>query len=129
MIVTLCGSRRFEKEFIEAQRELSRRGVLCFSLAVLPQHAEPNEMIDGSLDKTMADLLYYDRILHSEAILVLGDGYIGDSTAREILWANIKGKKIYRRINHEAWDNVVFKFHTKLDDSSVLLLQAKGRFS
>src|SRR5271169_4422393 len=95
MIVTLCGSTRFEAEFITAQRELSRRGVNFFSLAVLPSHRMPGESWnDGEWNKTIADLLYYDRIIHSDAIVVLGDGYIGQSTAREIIWAWIQGKGI-----------------------------------
>jgi hypothetical protein len=96
MIVTLCGSVRFEQEFIIAGRELSRNGILCFTLAVLPAHREPDEgWADGQFDKTIADLLYFKRIVHSNAIVVLGDGYIGLSTSREVLWAYLWNKPIY----------------------------------
>lgn len=108
MVITLCGSTRFEDQFIIAQRELSRRGILCFGLAVLPQHRLPDEdWKDGSFDKTIADLLYYDRILNSEAILVLGDGYIGPSTAKEILWAYIKEKGVFPHHPDDDWENTV----------------------
>jgi len=108
MLVTLCGSTRFESEFIAAGRELSRRGVTVFSLAVLPCHRGTDEgWSDGQLDKTMADLLYYDRIERSDAVIVLGDGYIGTSTAREILWAQIRGKGIVRHLVGDAWDETL----------------------
>ena len=105
MIVTLCGSVRFEAQFIEAQRELSRRGINFFSLAVLPQHREADETWqDGGYDKVIADLLYFDRIINSDAVVVLGDGYIGFSTAREILWADIQKKLILAHRPGDRWD-------------------------
>lgn len=145
MIVTLCGSTRFEADFIAAQRELSLRGILCFSLAVLPQHRLPDEdWADGSISKVMADLLYFQRIQHSAAILVLGDGYVGQSCAREILWAGIQEKAIYaqsRELWHEligklydhknSWDAIASRLQTTraFDDSSILLQKAREVFA
>jgi len=95
VLVTLCGSTRFESEFIKAQRQLSVAGIAFFSLAVLPQNRTPGEdWSDLSYDKIMADIMYFDRIIRSDAILLLGDGYIGFSTAREILWADVQGKGV-----------------------------------
>lgn len=149
MIVTLVGSVRFEEQFIEAQRELSRRGVLAFSLAVLPCHRKGGEdWEDGSYDKTMADLMYFYRIMNSDAILVLGDGYIGQSSSREILWAGILGKKMVAvwRIGlkkivstvHEtnlylSWDMIVDRLTDAIksggaEDSALLLELAKRTF-
>jgi len=108
MIITLCGSVRFAAEFIKAQRELSLGGILCFGLAVLPEHRLPDETWeDGSHAKTMGDLLYYKRIMHSDAILVLGDGYIGQSTAKEIIWASLLDKPVYRHYPEERWEDTV----------------------
>lgn len=129
MIITLCGSTKFEQSFIDAQRELSRRGILCFSLAVLPQHRQPNEnWSDDGLDKILADLLYFQRIQNSDAILVLGDGYVGFSTAREILWAQIQGKRIYGQRPGESWDDLAERLTGYVDDGEVLIEKAKGNF-
>ena len=46
--------------------------------------------------KTILDLCHLDKILNSEAIVVIDvDSYIGDSTKREVLWARIQGKRVY----------------------------------
>jgi hypothetical protein len=128
VIVTLCGSVRFEQDFIDAQRELSRRGILCFSLAVLPQHrTEEETWHDGGLDKILADLLYFHRILHSDAILVLGNGYIGPSTSREILWANIQGKRVISQVGRE-WNRIADLINCLGDDSAVLVPKARETF-
>ncbi len=133
MIVTLSGSTRFEAEFIKAQRELSRAGIQFFSLAVLPQHREPGEnWTDGSYDKVIADLLYFDRILRSDALVVLGDGYIGQSTAREILWAGIQGKPVFRHKPLQSWSVTAAQLKTigELDlcESKRIITQAKAFF-
>lgn len=102
--VTLCGSTRFEDEFIEASRQLSFYGILVYTLAVYPSHRQINETWkDGTLEKTMGDLLYFERILKSDAVVVLGDGYIGESCAREILWAGIQKKPIYQHLLGTSW--------------------------
>lgn len=130
MIVTLSGSTRFEAEFISAQRELSRWGINFFSLAVLPQHRLPDEnWADGSYDKVIADLLYFDRILHSDAVVVLGDGYIGQSTAKEILWASIQQKPIIHHLPDADWDETATKIRIGWAiDSPVLKRAAEGVF-
>lgn len=98
MIVTLCGSVRFEEDFHEANLELARRGITCYSLVVWPSQgtdaSERGAALDGNYDKLMLDLGYLRKIAVSDAILVLGDGYIGQSTAREILWAHMNGKRL-----------------------------------
>lgn len=122
MIVTLCGSTRFEAEFISAQCELSLRGINFFSLAVFPKDRQDSiSWADGQWSKTIADLLYYDRIIHSDAIVVLGDGYIGQSTAKEIVWAWIQEKGVLRhKINH-SWDDTVTNLRIKKRDKLLRL--------
>jgi len=112
MIVTLCGSVRFEQDFIDAQRELMLRGIACYSLAVLPSHRPKDEAWqDGAFAKTIADLVHFDKILHSDKVLVLGDGYIGLSTAREIVWAVLQRKVIVEQWELDgsrvSWDAIV----------------------
>jgi hypothetical protein len=129
MIITLSGSTRFESEFIKAQRELSRAGINFFSLAVLPQHREPGEdWSDGSYDKVIADLLYFDRILHSDAVIVLGDGYIGMSTAREILWAKIQNKPICSHYPELEWLDTISRLRQGVYETEDLVVKAEEFF-
>jgi len=90
IIVTLCGSARFENEFIVANRELGRCGIPVFGLSCLPRDREPDAGVkaDG-YEKTMLDLVHLQKILAATHVLVVGDGYIGQSTAREIVWAKL----------------------------------------
>lgn len=132
MLVTLCGSStRFEGQFIEAQRELTRHGINAMSLSVLPKDRVPgDDWSDDGYPKVMADLLYLDRIMTSEAILVLGDGYIGKSTAREILWSRIQNKGILAHRPGGCWDKTVDRllcryFHP---DDAQLVAAAKRVF-
>jgi hypothetical protein len=106
VIVTLCGSTRFEADFHEASLELGRRGIICFTLASFPTatgdvSTRGQALTESNYDKVMLDLGYFEKILRSDAILVLGDGYVGQSTAREILWAAQLGKGIVSQ-----WDFV-----------------------
>lgn len=125
MIVTLSGSVRFEREFIKAQRECSRNSIQFFSLAVLPQNrGQGEDWGDDSYDKIVADLLYFDRILRSDAVVVLGDGYVGMSTAREILWAEIQHKPIYAHLLSDDWTETARLLRTRhpprLQDQQVI---------
>lgn len=93
MIITLCGSARFEQNFIDANRELTLRGAIVFSMSVLPSQAGGKDWYTKS-QKVMLDLAHLAKIQKSDAILVVGNGYIGFSTAREILWADMLGKLV-----------------------------------
>lgn len=112
--VTLCGSTRFLPQFAEALKELSVRG---FSVLTLSQALPKNEPDDGARPqgeqdlKVMLDLVYLNHILRSDGILVLGDGYVGRSTAREIVWARMQGRCIvdqsgFLRGGAPMWDAI-----------------------
>ena len=141
MIVTLCGSVRFEPDFHVANLELAHRGIICYTLVVFPCiGADPSERgapLDADYDKIMLDLGYMRKIVASDAVLVLGDGYIGRSTSREILWAHMTG----RRLVHQAdvvnggrlpWDDIErllrstdIKIHNALDMEFCLVRDAR----
>lgn len=47
-------------------------------------------------EKRRFDLVHFEKIDNSDAIVVLNvDGYIGDSTTREVEWARMKRKDVY----------------------------------
>ncbi len=91
MIITLCGSSRFEKQFIDWISWLGYEGHVVMGLTTT------KEAYDGlnKKQKIRVDLNHLHKIMISDAIMVLNvDGYIGDSTEREIEWAVILGKKV-----------------------------------
>jgi len=104
--VCLCGSTRFLKDFDEANRELTSRGLTVLTISMcLPKNEQGNE--DDAALKELLDLVHLNKILRSDAVLIVGDGYIGKSTAREILWAHMQGKSIVAQSDCcRSWDNV-----------------------
>lgn len=108
MKICLIGSAKFEKEFIEANRELTLRGFTVHSLAVLPSQAGGKDWYTP-VEKVILDLAHLSKIIHSEVVVLVGDGYFGFSTSREILWADMNGKTIVRATHPESWDSVARK--------------------
>jgi hypothetical protein len=104
--VCLCGSTRFVDDFNRANVELTKRGLSVISISMaLPKNEQGNEGEEGL--KKFLDLVHLNKILRADAIFVVGDGYIGESTAREILWAHMHGKPIIQQIVCHSWDEVV----------------------
>ncbi len=89
-IITLSGSTKFKKEFIAAAGRLSLEGKIVLAPAIYGKA----EGIEHS--PATAKLLYelhLDKINISDGIFVIDvDGYIGDSTRKEIAYAKSKGK-------------------------------------
>lgn len=99
-IVTLCGSTRFREEFEAANRDETLAGRIVISVG-LYGHLEGLDM-DGPT-KTMLDQLHLRKIDASDEILVINkNGYIGESTRREIAYAEANGKSVRYRFNGEA---------------------------
>jgi hypothetical protein len=97
--VCLCGSARFLAEFRDANLHLTARGLSVMSMAAVDEDAVGMVKSSPSL-KTVFDLVHLNKILMTDCIVVVGDGYIGESTAREIVWANMQGKGIYAVRNY-----------------------------
>lgn len=95
MIITLCGSAKFESHWHEYNKRLGLAGHICFSLMTFPSvEGDKNWYTDE--EKELLDLAHLAKIEESDAILVLNiDDYIGDSTRREIRWAKLRNKSIY----------------------------------
>ena len=99
-IVTLCGSTRFKKEFMEVQKKLTLDGNIVISVGLFG-HSGDSEVWDGmdegTLTKTkeMLDDMHKCKIDMSDSIYVINvGGYIGDSTRSEIEYALAHGKKV-----------------------------------
>ena len=88
-IITLCGSTRFYKTFLEINNKLTEKGYIVLSIGIVKNKK------DVELLK-MLDVLHREKILMSDSIFVIDqNGYIGKSTKGEIEFAEKIGKRIY----------------------------------
>jgi hypothetical protein len=96
MIITLCGSARFEKWFHGWNEALSLSGHCVFGLASYPSQHEGEKNWYSVEQKTVLDAVHKGKIFASHAIFVLNAfAYIGESTLSEIEWAKLKKRSIY----------------------------------
>ena len=99
-VITLCGSTRFKKEFLEVQKSLTLEGNIVISVGLFG-HSGDNEvwenMDEGTLTKTkeMLDDMHKRKIDMADEIFVINvGGYIGSSTRTEIEYAQVTGKPV-----------------------------------
>jgi len=92
LIVCLCGSTKFKEEFEKANKEESLKGNIVLSVAMFG-HREGLDM-ESDAKKTF-DELHMSKIDLCDEILVLNvQGYIGESTRREIDYAQKIGRRV-----------------------------------
>lgn len=105
MKITLCGSCKFEKGYKFWNELLTLRSHIVYSVAVLPSDKEGEKHWYTATQKRDLDLVHLKKISQSDAILVVSqdpvangelmqssNGYIGESTRSEILWARLNNK-------------------------------------
>ena len=92
-IVCLCGSTRFSEAFRKANLEETLAGNIVLSIGC---DTKSDENLGVTKEqKEDLDELHLDKISMSDEVLVLNvDGYIGESTSRELGWAMISGKTV-----------------------------------
>ncbi len=90
-IVCLCGSTRFKDEFMEQNKRLTLNGYIVLSVGFFGH-------IDGmpiEEEKQRVDELHLRKIDLADEVLILNvDGYIGESTRRELDYARTQGKPV-----------------------------------
>lgn len=92
-IITLCGSTKFKDEFLRIQKELTLQRNIVISVGLFG-HSGDNEVWDDDV-KEMLDDMHLAKIDMADEIFVINvNGYIGESTAREIAYAKAHGKKV-----------------------------------
>ena len=90
-VVCLCGSTRFRGEFTEANRRETMAGRIVVAPGVF---AHSGDQLTEE-DKRRLDELHLRKIDMADSVLVVNPGgYIGDSTRREIDYANRTGKPV-----------------------------------
>jgi len=102
MKITLCGSTKFRDQFETWNRVLSKMGHIVYSVS---SYGHSGDVLSDREKETL-DLVHLRKIVESDAIFLVGlmptepDGdrylYIGDSTRREIGWARMWGKRVFR---------------------------------
>lgn len=84
-VVTLCGSTRFKDEFMQAQKELTIKGMIVISVGLFGHSGDEvwDGMDEGAISETkfMLDDMHKSKIDMADGIYVVNPGgYIGDST-------------------------------------------------
>lgn len=99
IIVCLCGSTKFKDAFTASQLTETIAGKIVLTIGC---NMKSDQEIFGHLDqkelraiKVRLDVLHFAKIDLADEILVMNvDGYIGESTEREIEYAAMRGKTI-----------------------------------
>ena len=95
-IVCICGSTRFVDEMNAANRDLTLAGVIVVAPGAVLRAGEhgADELITDE-QKTALAALHLRKIDLADRVLVVNPGgYIGESTSREIAYAQATGKPI-----------------------------------
>ena len=94
-VITICGSMRYSKEMMKISEELELKKGYAVIQCVYNVDGLKYEGIDASI----LDKVHRKKIDISDAIYVVNiDGYIGNSTKKEIEYALNSGKEV---IYHE----------------------------
>ncbi|NHN34611.1 hypothetical protein [Paenibacillus agricola] len=91
-VITLCGSTKFKNQFEQANAFLTLQGNIVIGLAFFEQ-SEGFEITQEQAELLAS--IHFRKIDISDEIFVINvDGYIGNSTRKEIKYAEKKGKVI-----------------------------------
>lgn len=96
-VVTLCGSSKFKKEFIEAYNRLTVEGFIVISAV----HSDVSEVCDGmdlytisQTKKKIKDMYKHKIDMSDELYVINAGGFIGEDTKLQIAYAKEHGKKV-----------------------------------
>lgn len=96
MILTLCGSLRYEDYWHEANKQLGLAGHICFSVMTFPSIELGQKSWYTEDQKWTLDLAHFAKIEESDGIVLLNiEGYLGESSLRELKWARMRNKLIF----------------------------------
>ena len=93
-IITICGSGRFLKEMQKVEEKLTLDECIVLMIGVNTKDVARTEELQHY--KPMLDKMHLAKIDISDAIFVVNPGgYIGESTMKEIIYAQNQRKKVY----------------------------------
>lgn len=96
-VITLCGSTTFEAEFAQVSQRLTVDGCVVISLGMfcLPDlPGDDGATVISDLKARLGDLHLQKIRMADEVYIVDPGGYVGESTAREIAYAESLGKPV-----------------------------------
>ena len=95
IIVCLCGSTRFYEAFQQANFLETMAGRIVLSVGFYGGSIHGETVGITPADKTRLDDLHLRKIDLADEVLILNvNGYIGQSTARELAYARQQGKRV-----------------------------------
>lgn len=87
-IVCICGSAKFMAEIRAANRDLTFAGVIVVAPSEADESPTPEQ-------KTLLEALHLRKIDLADRVLIVNPGgYVGESTRREIAYAQAAGKPL-----------------------------------
>lgn len=107
VIVCLCGSTRFYEQFVEANFRETMAGKIVLSVGFFLHRPEMVQIHGETVgitpeEKVMLDNLHLRKIDLADEVLILNvNGYIGESTWKELNYANAQNKKVRFLEDHE----------------------------
>jgi len=91
-VVCLCGSTKFKEEFEKATLEETLAGNIVLSVGC---YTHSDEVDITPEQKKELDQLHLRKIDLADVVYILNkNGYIGESTARELVYARLSGKEV-----------------------------------
>ena len=89
-VITLCGSTKFKEQYLEAQKRLTLEGNIVISVGLFGHCGDNEVWTEGT--KAMLDDMHLRKIDMADEIFVINvGGYIGESTRKEIAYAESQG--------------------------------------
>ncbi|MGX8795873.1 hypothetical protein ACR6HW_07245 [Fusibacter sp. JL298sf-3] len=92
-VITLCGSTRFEEDFLQVQKELTLKGNIVISVGMFRQ-LDDNEVWEEGTKEMLADMHRRKIDMANEIFVINKGGYVGSLTKSEIEYAKSVGKNI-----------------------------------
>lgn len=93
-VVTLCGSTKFKDAFEEIAKQFTLDGFAVISVGCYG-HCDPDPHLWDKKNAGMLDRMHLQKIDMADSIFIINiDGYIGESTRREIEYARSKGMPV-----------------------------------
>lgn len=98
-IICLCGSTRFTEQMLVMQWELTKQGFIVLSWCALPEWyfkgKDKTHIGDQEGVKEIVDEIHLRKIDLADEVYILNiNGYIGESTKKELEYAKKAGKEI-----------------------------------
>lgn len=100
MKMCLIGSTRFMENYVRANRELTLKGHIVYTVATISTASAMKPTAESPItedQKMVLDLVHLRKIEESEANVLITDdtGYYGFSTRREMVWGLILAKPLF----------------------------------